>query len=600
MPQPHVHPTAGAPAPSHRHPPPWPIQAIALVVAVVVAALLSMRGNLPPAPVGQDAAATSFSSQRAQAVLTRILGDERPHPTGSQANAEVRDRIVAEFARLGLVAEVQRRFACGTSTCATVENIVARVPGTRQDHAVLLSAHYDSVAAGPGASDDGAGVAALLEVTRALQAGPALPRDVWLLANDGEELDLLGAEAFVREPAFTNIASVVNLEARGTTGASLLIETQPGNAAVVAAVGRALTRPAGTSLDYEIYKTLPNDTDFTVFRREGRAGTNFAWAQGAARYHTPLDDLAHLDPASLQHHGDNLLAMARAFAAAPGNMKRSNDAVFFGLSDQAMLSWPAPWNPALLLLGLAGWMLLWVRLVRGQQVRTPRAVGAGIALMLALAVVAALGFALHALLGALGATPATWTAQGTSLVATFGSLAVATMTALAVMLSRRFSAAEIALASLLPFALMAMAAVVAMPGASHVGLLPLIAGSLAGHVWSATGAMGRHCLGRCDPAVVSVRRRQLRRDRPFGPADRHIADGIAAAAVVAGDCRAWTWCEMAGRHRTLLHARVRRTCGVTPCVRRRRAATRQPGLRECRQRGACVRWSARAAAGIPA
>lgn len=454
-----------------------------LIVVFAAAAMLSLRGNQPPDPIGRDARSDTFSALRARDALERILGDGSPHPTGSAANAAVRDRVVAEFAKLGLAPMVQRRFVCGTAICATVENIVVRLPGASRERAVLLSAHYDSVAAGPGAADDGAGVAALIEVARALQSGPMLPRDVWLLVNDGEELDLLGAEAFVREAAFADVANVVNLEARGTTGASLLIETQPGNAAIVAAVGRALARPGGTSLDYEIYKTLPNDTDFTVYRREGRSGVSFALAQGAARYHTPLDNLAQLDPGSLQHHGDNLLAMTREFAAAGGDLRRPHDAVFFGLSDQAMVAWPVTWNPAWLLLALIGWTLLVVRLLRAKQLRPLQFLGATFGVLLAPALVAALGFAIHALLGALGATPAPWTAQEWSLVATFGLLAVATMALLARPMSRWFGMATVAVASLLPFALIAIAAVLAMPGASHVGLLPLITGVLAGHAW---------------------------------------------------------------------------------------------------------------------
>lgn len=454
-----------------------------LIVVFAAAAMLSLRGNRPPAPLGHDAPSNTFSALRARDALARILGDGSPHPTGSAANAAVRDRVVVEFARLGLAAQVQRRFVCGTATCATIENIIVRLPGATRERAVLLSAHYDSVAAGPGAADDGAGVAALVEVARALKAGPPLPRDVWLLVNDGEELGLLGAEAFVREPEFANVTSVVNLEARGTTGASLLIETQPGNAAIVAAAGRALARPGGTSLDYEIYKTLPNDTDFTVYRREGRSGVNFALAQGAARYHTPLDNLAQLDPGSLQHHGDNMLAMTRELAAAEGDLKRPHDAVFFGLSDQAMVSWPVGGNPALLLLGVVGWTLLVARLVRAEQLRPLPLLGAAIGVLVALAVVAGLGFAAHALLDALGATPAPWTAQESSLVATFALLAVATMALLARPMSRWFRMPAVAVASLLPFALVAVGAVLVLPGASHVGLLPLIAGVLAGHAW---------------------------------------------------------------------------------------------------------------------
>src|SRR5690606_34437513 len=132
------------------------------------------------------------------------------------------------------------RFSCSASACATVDNVLARIPGARPDGALLLSAHYDSVPASPGASDDGAGVAAILETPGALLAGPPLARDTWLLLNDGEGLGLRGARAFAQEPEFARIAHVVNLEARGTTGPSLLIETQPGNEAVARLASRAL------------------------------------------------------------------------------------------------------------------------------------------------------------------------------------------------------------------------------------------------------------------------------------------------------------------------------------------------------------------------
>ena len=363
-----------------------------MLVLFVVAAGMSLRGDQPPAALGMDAPSEVFSAARAKAVLVRILGDERPHPTGSAANAAVRDRIVAEFGLLGIPVEIQRRFACGGSACATVENLVAHIPGAQPDNAVLLAAHYDSVGAGPGASDDGAGVAALIETARALRAGPPLTRDVWLLASDAEELGLVGAEAFVREPEFARIATVINLEARGTRGASRLIETQPDNAAIIAAMRRALPRAGGSSLDYEIYRSLPNDTDFSVFRREGRAGLNFAWAEGAARYHTPLDNLAHLDPRSLQQHGDNTLAMTRELAIHSGAAAATHDSVFFNPLGTVLASWPAPWNPILLGIALALWAALAVRLVRrGMRVRA--SVGAGAWVLATLALLAGLGWA---------------------------------------------------------------------------------------------------------------------------------------------------------------------------------------------------------------
>ena len=49
------------------------------------------------------------------------------------------------------------------------------------------------------------------------------------------------------------------------------------------------------SLYYFIYKLLPNDTDFTVFKAAGYEGLNFALIGDVERYHTPQDDFAHLD-----------------------------------------------------------------------------------------------------------------------------------------------------------------------------------------------------------------------------------------------------------------------------------------------------------------
>ena len=475
-----------------------------MLALFVLAAGLSLREGQPPPALGVDAPDTVFSSARAATVLARVLGDEQPHPSGSAANARVRDRIIGEFGQLGLAAEVQRRFACGNSACATVENIVARIPGTQPEQAVLLAAHYDSVGAGPGASDDGAGVASLIESARALLAGPPLARDVWLLASDGEELGLIGAEAFVREPAFSRIATVINLEARGTRGASLLIETQTGNADIIAAMRGALPRAGGSSLDYEIYRSLPNDTDFSVFRREGREGLNFAWAEGAARYHTPLDNLAHLDRGSLQHHGDNALAMTRELAGRPRSGPAvaagapngaGTDAVFFNLFGATFVVWPVTLNPLLLALGLGLWLALGVRLVR-HGARPTALAAASMAVMALLALLAALGWGAHALLQALGAMPAMWTAQAGPLVAAFVALAVAAVVPGAALMQRWWGAPALALATLLPFAIVAAAAVTAMPGASHLGLLPLLAGGICAHLvpqraalWSSVAAV---------------------------------------------------------------------------------------------------------------
>ncbi|NHW87952.1 M28 family peptidase, partial [Escherichia coli] len=75
--------------------------------------------------------------------------------------------------------------------------------------------------------------------------------------------------------------------------------------------GRAAPHPVGTSFAVEVYRALPNDTDFTAFLDEGFAGLNAAYLDGAAIYHSPLDIPDWVDRASLQNHGDNTLGLAR-------------------------------------------------------------------------------------------------------------------------------------------------------------------------------------------------------------------------------------------------------------------------------------------------
>ncbi len=460
-------------------------QALTIIAGFLLVCLLTVWSQSPPAPVGEEAPADAFSAARAGAMLGRILGDGRPHPTGSAANAEVRARIVAELERLGYEPDVQAGFACSRlwPVCAGVQNVVAHLPGTGDGEGVLLAAHYDSVAAGPGAGDDGAGVAALLEVARALKASGPLPRSVWFLLGDGEEAGLLDAEAFVHAPEFRRIGSVVNLEARGTSGPSQLFETQTGNAAIVALAGAALDHPVGSSLAYEIYKLLPNNTDFTVFRRAGLVGLNFAFTGDPARYHTPKDNLHYLDPATLQHHGENALAVARALATADEVPRAASDKVFFDLFGSALVSWPVAWNVVLLAIGGIAWLSLAWRLRRRKQIRSVRVLVTSVVLVVAAAAALALGVGLQWLLADTGPAASGWTATGTLLVMAFLALAVAVATALARPLARWCGGTGLGLAALLVFGMLAAILVASLPGASFLALLPLLAGTAGAHLW---------------------------------------------------------------------------------------------------------------------
>jgi hypothetical protein len=91
-------------------------------------------------------------------------------------------------------------------------NVVATLRGTVNPELIyVISSHYDSVEAGPGADDDSSGTAALLEAARML-AGHPLPATVMFASMTGEEGGLLGSREFVRRAVDDklHIAAVLN------------------------------------------------------------------------------------------------------------------------------------------------------------------------------------------------------------------------------------------------------------------------------------------------------------------------------------------------------------------------------------------------------
>jgi hypothetical protein len=306
------------------------IQLLRVAIVLVLCNWAVGIAKWTPAPVPASAPATEFSSERALKHVRRIA--ERPHPTGSEALAGVEAYIVGEIRALGLSPQIQEVTAVSTRypTAGHVRNILVRLPGTRPGgQAVVLVSHYDGVPAGPAAGDAAAAVGALLEALRALRAGPPLTHDVILLLTDSEEQGLLGAAAFAREhPWAKDVGVFLNFEGRGTYGPSFMFETGPGNLDVARKLRQA-PDARGTSLSAAVYRLLPNDTDLSELSILGKPAMNFAFVGGVQRYHTSQDDVAHLSVGSVQHHGVQALAMARAFGNDSLPRPVTKDGVFF-------------------------------------------------------------------------------------------------------------------------------------------------------------------------------------------------------------------------------------------------------------------------------
>ena len=331
----------------------------ALLLAWVLLALLPERR---PAPLDAGAEPASFSAARAVAHLEVIA--RQPHPVGSVEHDAVRDRLLALAAAPGAEVEVQEaevfhpsRSRRQTGAAGRVANVVVRLRGRGGGAAILLDAHYDSVFTAPGASDDGVGVAVLLEVERALLAGPPLANDVILLFSDAEEVGLLGAVAFVERHRWArDVALVLNLEARGTGGPAVMFQTSDHSRNLIRQLGRAVPGATASSLAYDVYKRMPNGTNFSVYRAAGWPGYDFAFVEGVTAYHTALDSVANVEPRTVQHLGSSVLALCRHFGGLPldrAALGSGGNAVYFDLLGRTLVAYPAVWALPLALLVVA-------------------------------------------------------------------------------------------------------------------------------------------------------------------------------------------------------------------------------------------------------
>ena len=291
---------------------------IALVLLAVLT-VLSLFTVLPPSPAGPDAPADQFSAARAYAEIQQL--GAQVHVAGSPAADDVRNDIIAQLQSYGLQPQVQDAVGADAAlghgfAMAHVRNVVAVLPGTASTGRVFAVAHYDSVQVSYGANDDGAGVVSLLETARVMAHGARPRNDVVFVFTEAEEACLCGAEAFVsQDPLAAGGGVALNFESRGSAGPSIMFETSQNNAGVVGVYAGAAPYPVATSFAVEVYRILPNDTDFTLFRESNRfTGLNSAYIDGSAVYHSPEDRPSYVDKGSLQQQGANALALTQAFA----------------------------------------------------------------------------------------------------------------------------------------------------------------------------------------------------------------------------------------------------------------------------------------------
>ena len=310
------------------------------VIWAVAVSWIAIDAQKPPAALPADARSDVFAAGRARLHVEAIA--RAPHPIGSAEAEYVRRLLVQKLNELGLVGEIQ----APKKSDSPCRNVVARLKGQgpSDKKSLMLCAHYDSVAIGPGAGDNASGVAVVLETLRALRANPSLDRNVIVLFDDGEEVGLVGSRLFVDEHPWAKEAGVVlNFDAHGNSGPSIMFETSEGSGWLIDQYSQAAPHPLATSLSMAIYKLMPNSTDLTTFKAAGMPGLNFAFIGGIAYYHSPEDTPGNLDLRTLQHQGENALAMTRRLGGLDLDNSKRVDVAYASILGRVVLSYPIGW-----------------------------------------------------------------------------------------------------------------------------------------------------------------------------------------------------------------------------------------------------------------
>lgn len=324
-----------------------------IIIAMIVGIYFFM---MPQSFDENEYSLSEFSTKRALSSVKKIA--HKPHFIGTENHEVVAQYIQSELQKMGLETSFQEGFTlCDGGILVKSKNIIARIKSTstafsvtENNKALLLLSHYDSAphSFSYGASDDASGVATILEGIRTFLYNKTKHKnDIIILFTDAEEIGLNGATLFVTQHKWAKeVGLAINFEARGTSGPSyMLMETNNGNAKMVDAFSKANVKyPVSNSLMYSIYKMLPNDTDLTVFRENGKIqGFNFAFIDSHFNYHTAQDKFENLSLKSLAHQGKYLMPILNYFSNADlSNLESTEENVYFNVPF-GFISYPFSW-----------------------------------------------------------------------------------------------------------------------------------------------------------------------------------------------------------------------------------------------------------------
>ena len=256
----------------------------------------------------------AYAAEKLLAHVNFLAATERQGRGFGSAGLEVsRDYIRDQLAAAGLApggdngTYFQNFTATGGAdkTEVTLQNVVAVLPGAEpkwKGEAALLTAHYDHLGLGwpgaradalgkvhPGADDNASGVAVLIEMAKALAAGPPPPRTIVFVAFSGEEAGLLGSRHYVKNPVpvpLSGIVGVINMDTVGRLGTNPVSVIATESAREWPFVFSGITAVTGVAT-----KSIPGaseSSDQRAFIEAGVPGVQL-FSGASFDYHRPTD-----------------------------------------------------------------------------------------------------------------------------------------------------------------------------------------------------------------------------------------------------------------------------------------------------------------------
>jgi Zn-dependent M28 family amino/carboxypeptidase len=274
----------------------------------------------------QQAGAAAFVAVSPEALPGTVLRPTLLDPRGLAIPAAAASQDAAKALVSAATGSLTARLVTNAHTeQAPTRTILAELPGVRDGQVIMLGAHLDSVIDGPGVNDNGSGVAALLEIARALR-GTRPSATIRLAFWSGEELGLHGSLRYVQALSQRQKDAILvyaNVDMIASPNGFAGVYDEPtaavGSSNASRLLRAAVTRNGGTAVPVDLH----NGSDHYGFVEAGVATAGVfsgaldpvsveqADASGAEAgrpadvcYHQPCDDLTDID-----------LGLARVLAA---------------------------------------------------------------------------------------------------------------------------------------------------------------------------------------------------------------------------------------------------------------------------------------------